>query len=44
MFRNFNYTFFPSNYDTQINVVGDNIARIEVFGTPDADKVITYNM
>lgn len=36
LFENFAFTFFPSNYDMNINLISDNLSRIEVFGTNDA--------
>ena len=44
LFRNFDFTFFPANYDTEIKLVSENVGGIEVFGTPDAEKVPIYNV
>lgn len=43
LFDNFDYTFFPSNYDVRIELESDNIACFEVFGTPDSKRVKEYN-
>lgn len=43
LFENFDYTFFPSNYDIEIGLESDNVAFFEVFGTTDKDKVKDYN-
>lgn len=44
LFRNFDFTFFPSNYDVDIRLVSDNVKGVEVFGTNDAEKVAKYNV
>lgn len=43
LFENFDWTFFPSTYDMEITLCSDNVKFFEVFGSPDADKVKTYN-
>jgi len=43
LFENFDYTFFPSNYDIKLEIESDNIACFEVFGTTDAKRVGEYN-
>lgn len=43
LFENFSYTFFPSNFDIEICIQGENIKSFEVFGTPDAKRVQEYN-
>jgi len=44
LFENFSFTFFPANYDIQIELIENkNVKSIEVFGTPDAKKVNQYN-
>lgn len=44
LFQNFDFTFFPSNYDIEIQLTSDNVRGVEVFGTPDAEKVPNYNV
>lgn len=43
LFENFDYTFFPSAYDIAIEIESDSVSAIEVFGTPDRQKVAEYN-
>ena len=43
LFENFDYTFFPANYDLQIELESDSITDIKVFGSPDSDNVQEYN-
>ena len=44
LFENFNFTFFPSNYNIQIDLVENkNVQSIEVFGTVDSKRVREYN-
>ncbi len=40
LFENFNFTFFPANYDIQIELLDNkNVQSIEVFGTVDSKRV-----
>lgn len=39
----FDFGFFPSASNAQITIDSKDIASIEVFGTPDSDKVSSYN-
>lgn len=44
LFENFSFTFFPSNYNIQVELIENkNVKSIEVFGTPDAKDVKSYN-
>lgn len=44
LFENFNFTFFPSNYDIQIDLIENkNVQSIEVYGTVDSKRVKEYN-
>jgi len=43
LFENFDWTFFPSNYDMKITLRSENVKHFEVFGSPDAQKVKDYN-
>lgn len=44
LFENFNFTFFPSNYNIQIDLIENkNVQSIEVYGTVDSKRVREYN-
>lgn len=43
LYDNFDWTFFPSAYDIEISLHSDNVKFFQVFGSPDASKVATYN-
>jgi hypothetical protein len=42
VFETFDFGFFPSANNIQIDIDSKDIAGIEVFGTPDSDKVQSY--
>ena len=43
VFETFDFGFFPAAYDVNVTLSSENIERIEVYGTPDAEQVPFYN-
>jgi hypothetical protein len=43
LFENFDWTFFPSSHNIQLKLKSNNVRIFEVFGSPDSEKVNTYN-